>query len=275
MAEGKPGMKVVMTGAAGGVATMLRPVLAGRFDELVLSDRRPIEDLGPGERFVAADLGDLAQMERLLADADGLIHLGGQSVEADWDAVLQANIAGLYNTYEAARRQGCRRIIFATTNHVVGFYRRQQTIDHTAMLRPDTRYGVSKAFGEALGRMYADKHGLRILNIRIGNVGARPLDIRRLSIWISPRDLAQLIGIGLEHPELHFEIVYGASRNVRAWWNNRNAYRLGYQPQDEAEDHAAIAHEASRAEPEDALSDQFQGGIFCAMEFTGDPKRIT
>ena len=160
-------------------------------------------------------------MERLLEGADGVIHLGGQSVEADWEAVHDANIIGLYNTYEAARRQGVRRIVFATTNHVVGFYRRQRTIDHTAMPRPDSRYGVSKAFGEALGRMYADKYGLRVLNIRIGNVDQKPADGRRLSIWISPRDLAQLFRIGLTHPDIHFlEIVYGASNNARSWWDN-------------------------------------------------------
>jgi uronate dehydrogenase len=266
------GMRVVMTGAAGGVGTMTRPHLAGRFDELVVSDIREITDLQGGERFVHADLTDLAQMEALLEGADGLIHLGGQPVEGDWESVLQRNIIGLYNTYEAARRQGCRRIVFATTNHVVGYYRRSQTIDHTALPRPDSRYGASKAFGEALGRMYADKHGLRVLNIRIGNVDHKPVDLRRLSIWVSPRDLAQLFEIGLTHPDLHCEIVYGASRNARSWWDNSNAYRLGYQPQDEAEDHAAEAH--ARSAPEDPITAQFHGGPFTAGEFTGDVKRI-
>ena len=167
-------MKVVMTGAAGGVGTMTRRHLVGTFEQMIVSDRREITELHDGETFVQADLTDMAAMERLLEGADGIIHLGGQPVEADWEAVHSANIVGLYNTYEAARRQGCTRIVFATTNHVVGYYRRQQTIDHTAMPRPDSRYGVSKAFGEALGRMYADKYGLRVLNIRIGNVDEQP-----------------------------------------------------------------------------------------------------
>ena len=132
-------MRVVMTGAAGGVGTMTRPHLKGYFDQLVVSDRRPIDDLHDGETFVQAELTDMAAMERLLDGADGVIHLGGQPVEADWQAVHDANITGLYNTYEAARRQGVRRIVFATTNHVVGFYRRSRTIDHTAMPRPDSR----------------------------------------------------------------------------------------------------------------------------------------
>ena len=267
-------MRVVMTGAAGGVGTMVRPFLRKLATELILSDQTEIADTIDNETFIAADLANLDAMEHLMNGADGLVHLGGQSVEGDWDAVLNANIIGLYNAYEAARRQCCQRIVFATTNHVVGFYRRQHTIDHTAMPRPDSRYGVSKAFGEALGRMYADKHGLRVFNIRIGNVGEKPLDVRRLAIWVSPRDLSQLIGIGLTHPDLHYEVVYGASKNVRSWWDNSNAYRLGYQPEDEAEVFADIAHAASNAQPEDPITAQFQGGGFCADEFNSDPKRI-
>ncbi len=268
-------MKVVMTGAAGGVATLIRPHLRQITSELVLSDRGDLNDLEDGEVSMPADLTDLSSMERLLEGADGLIHLGGQSVEADWETVLNANIIGLHNIYEAARRQGCKRVIFATTNHVVGFYRRQQIIDHTVMPRPDSRYGVSKAFGEALGRMYADKYGLRFLNIRIGNVGDKPLDIRRLSIWVSPGDLTQLIQIGLTHPDLHFEVVYGASKNARAWWDNSNAYRLGYEPKDRAEDYADVAHAVSAAQPDDPITAQFQGGTFCAHEFAGDVDQIT
>lgn len=267
-------MRVVMTGAAGGVGTMIRPFVRKLATELVLSDLAEIAGPVENETSKAADLTDLDAMERLLEGADGLIHLGGQSVEADWDTVLNANIIGLYNAYEAARRQGCKRIIFATTNHVVGYYRRQQKIDHTATPRPDSRYGASKAFGEAFGRLYADKHGLRVLNIRIGNVGEKPLDIRRLAIWISPRDLTKLIGIGLTHPALHYEVVYGASKNVRAWWDNSNAYRLGYAPEDEAEAYAEIAHQASIANPDDPITAQFQGGTFCADEFDGDVSRI-
>jgi uronate dehydrogenase len=195
-------------------------------------------------------------------------------VEADWDTVLQANIIGCYNMFEAARRQGVQRVVFATTNHVIGFYRRTTRIDHTAPPRPDSRYGVSKAFGEALGRLYADKHGLRVLSIRIGNFADRPADKRRLSIWISPRDFLQLVRIGLEHPELHYEIVYGASDNDRSWWDNSNAYRLGYRPQDESEEFVPDVLAAEPPQPADAVAELFQGGPFCAAEFDGDPLRI-
>ena len=103
-------------------------------------------------------------------------------------------------------------------------------------MRPDSRYGVSKAFGEAVGALYADKHGLRVTCLRIGNVGDAPLDKRRLSIWLKPEDLVQLIRIGLEHPDIRFEIFYGASDNAAGWWDNSNARRFGYKPRQAPED---------------------------------------
>ena len=265
--------RVLITGAAGGIGRMIRPLLRGVYPVIRLSD---IVEIDPeaGEEFVAADLADLVAVERICAGVDGVIHLGASAVEDRWEPVLNNNIIGCYNLFEAARRQGARRVVFATTNHVVGFYRRQRTIDHTVMPRPDSRYGVSKAFGEALGRMYADKHGLRVFNIRIGNVDQRPVDRRRLSIWISPRDLVQLMRIGLEHPEIHFEVVYGISDNARAWYDNANAVCLGYAPADRAEDHAKGATEADLALAPDPIGEQFQGGGFCTMEFTGEVGRI-
>ena len=141
-------------------------------------------------------------------------------------------------------------------------------------MRPDSRYGVSKAFGEALGSLYADKHGLRVLCLRIGNVGDKPLDKRRLSIWVKPEDLAQLMRIGLEHPDLRFEIFYGASWNERAWWDNHKAYDYGYRPTGRAEDYLEHAMaEQAKLKP-DPVGDFFQGGTFCSLEFDGDAGRV-
>ena len=260
---------VVMTGAAGGVARHLRPLLAGAYERLILSDRRAPDDLRADETFKAADLADPAAMAELLAGADGLIHLGGQSVEGSWEAVHEANILGLYHAYDAARRQGVRRVVFASSNHAVGFYRRDERIDHDVRPRPDSRYGVSKVFGEALGSLYARKYGLRTFNIRIGNVAERPADRRRLAMWLHPEDLAQLIRIGLEHPDVVDDVVYGASDCERSWWNNRRARELGYRPEHKAEDHLAHALERQAALPPDPLGDQFQGGPFCSDEFDG------
>lgn len=265
--------RVLITGAAGAIGRRLRADIHGIYPIVRLSDRMGMAPPGAGEEVMEADLADMAACEAICAGVEGIVHLGGQSIEADWETVLQANIIGCYNLFEAARRQGVKRVVFATTNHVIGFYRRAQRIDHTAPVRPDSRYGASKAFGEALGRLYADKHGLRVLNIRIGNFGNRPLDRRRLSIWLSPRDFLQLVRIGLEHPDVHCETVYGASENDRTWWDNANAYRLGYRPQDESEPFASEIL-ASDPEPVDLVAEQFQGGPFCSAEFDGDPERI-
>ena len=142
-----------------------------------------------------------------------------------------------------------KRVVFASSNHAVGFYPRRRKIGTDAPVRPDSRYGVSKAFGEALGALYAYKHGLRVTCLRIGNFGDAPLDQRRLSIWLAPEDLVQLIRIGLEHPDLRYEIFYGASDNERGWWDNEAAFRFGYQPQGRAEDFrdAALAAQAKLA----------------------------
>jgi len=255
---------VLITGAAGDVGSHLRRELAGRY-KLRLSDLKPVKDLGAGEEFVPADISEIGQVAALMPGVDAIVHLGGFSVEGMWDAILQANIVGCYNVFEAARMYGVKRILFATSNHAVGFYRRDQTIDHRVYPRPDSRYGVSKVFGEALGSLYADKYGMEVFNMRIGNVNPRPIDKRRLSIWISPRDLAQLVTIGIEHPDIRFEVVYGVSGNQRSWYDNSNAKRLGYKPQDDSEGQAkeVLAAEKEGADP---LSELYQGGTFVVIE---------
>ena len=262
---------VLLTGAAGGVGRRLRRELAGRYD-LRLSDLRAPDDLGDTP-FIAADLADPEAVRRAVAGVDAIIHLGGYSVEADWQTILDANIVGTHTLYEAARQEGVRRIVYASSNHAVGFYQRAETIDHRVFPRPDSRYGLSKVFGEALASLYADKYGIGSMCIRIGNVAEQPNDVRLLSIWISPRDLAQLVAIGIEHPEIRFEIVYGMSDNARAWWDNANAHRLGYRPRDRGEAHAAEVLSRHPETTGDPVADRFQGGRFCSTESGGDPTK--
>ncbi|CAN5878428.1 NAD(P)-dependent oxidoreductase [soil metagenome] len=265
--------RIVFTGAAGGIGTMIRPLLAQRYPGLVLSDKVTPGALLPSETFIAADLTQPEEVGAAVKGADSVIHLGGFSVEGPWETILQANIIGCYNLFEAARRAGVKRVIFASSNHAVGFYPRKRKIRTDVTVRPDSRYGVSKAFGEALGALYADKHGMSVTCIRIGNVGARPLDVRRLSIWVSPDDLVQLIGIGLDHPDIRFEVVYGVSDNEAAWWDNSRARSLGYRPTGKAEDHRAHAVAEQAKIGPDPVGDLFQGGTFCSAEFTNDIKR--
>jgi uronate dehydrogenase len=200
------------------------------------------------------------------------VHLGGYSIEGDWPTVLNANIIGCYNLFEAAYRANVKRVVFASSNHAVGFYPREKKIGVDVTLRPDSRYGVSKAFGEAIGAFYADKHGLRVTCLRIGNVGDAPVDKRRLSIWLKPEDLVQLIRIGLEHPSIRFEVFYGASDNEAAWWDNSNARRFGYKPQGRAEDYRDQAMAAQATLPPDPIGDRYQGGPFCSDEYDADKR---
>ena len=203
---------------------------------------------------------------------DAILHLGGFSFEGPWEDILRANIVGCYNVFEAARRNGVKRVLFASSNHATGFYRRDEKIDHRVNPKPDSRYGLSKVFGEQLGSLYADKYGMEVFCMRIGNVNVAPADKRRLSIWISPRDLARLVSVGVENPNISFEIVYGVSDNKRSWYDNANAHRLGYQPQDDAERHAAEVQ--AKEKPGDARAEMYQGGNFVFAEIGGDPTRV-
>ena len=260
---------ILITGAAGDVGTHLRRELAGKY-VLKVSDLRPLKKINKEEKFVRADISKFADALRITKGVHAIVHLGGYSVEGPWNGIINANIIGCNNMFEAARINGVKRIIFPSSNHATGFYRRATTIDHRVYPKPDGRYGVSKVFGEALGSLYADKYGMEVFCIRIGNVNPVPIDKRRLSIWFSPRDLAQLVTIGIEHPEIRFEIVYGVSRNTRSWYDNSNAYRLGYQPQDDAESYAKEVIESEKPGG-DPIAEKYQGGTFTVVEDVPNP----
>ena len=261
---------LLITGAAGDVGSHLRRELAGKY-ELRLSDIKPVKALVAGETFAPGDIAKMSDMLRVTKGVDAIVHLGGFSVEGPWDMILRANIVGCYNLFEAACRNGVKRVLFASSNHATGFYKREQKIDHRVLPKPDSRYGVSKAFGEQLGSLYADKYGMEVFCMRIGNVTVAPPDKRRLSNWISPRDFARLVSVGIENPNIGFEIVYGVSDNKRSWYDNSNAHRLGYQPQDDAERYAEEV--LAREKPGDPRAEMYQGGNFVFAEIGGDPSR--
>ncbi|HEX5213205.1 MAG TPA: NAD(P)-dependent oxidoreductase [Pseudolabrys sp.] len=259
--------KILVTGAAGDVGTRLRKLMKGLYPSIRWSDIRKPGDLAADEDFVVADLADLDAVKTIVDGVDGIVHLGGYSIEGPWQTILNSNIIGCYNLFEAAYRAGVKRVVFASSNHAMGFYPRTQTIGVNVTVRPDSRYGISKAFGEAVGAFYAEKHGLRVTCLRIGNVGDAPLDQRRLAIWLKPEDLVQLIRIGLEHRDIHFEIFYGASDNADAWWDNSNAKRFGYKPTGKADDYREQALAAQAKLPPDLVGDRYQGGTFCSNEY--------
>ena len=264
--------KILVTGAAGGIGTRMRKLLPAAYKDIRWSDIRKPDDLAANEEFMAADLANLGAVEKIVAGVEGIVHLGGFSVEGPWDAIHQANIVGCYNLFEAAYRAGVKRVVFASSNHAVGFYPRNKTIGVDVTTRPDSRYGVSKAFGEALGALYADKHGLRVTCLRIGNFGDAPIDKRRLAIWLKPEDMVQLIRIGIEHRDIQFEIFYGVSDNADSWWDNSNARRFGYKPLGKAEEFRDQAMIAQAKLAPDPIGDRYQGGSYCSDEYDADKR---
>lgn len=257
--------RILLTGAAGRLGSILRQSLAGRCDLLRLSDIAALGEAGRGEEIVTCDLADAAAVAALCKDMDAIIHLGGIPYETGWAEMLQSNIAGTINLYEGARHAGVDQVIFASSNHATGMYPNDRILSGESPPRPDSRYGLSKAIGEDVAALYAYKHGIRSLCLRIGSCLPKPDNKRALSTWISHGDFVRLVQTGLTADYVH-EIVYGVSKNTRSWWDNANAYRLGYAPQDDAEIYAA---EVEGVELRTDLARTCQGGNFVPEEFSG------
>ena len=253
--------RVLITGAAGRIGRALRSGLRGHYPLLRLGDVAPQQAAGPSEEVVALDLNDRLGTEAAMKDVDMVIHLAAIASEASFDDILAANITTTYSVFEAARRAGIRRVVYASTHHVMGFYARGESVGPHDPVRPDSLYGVSKVFGEALGRLYADKYGLDVVCLRIGAFAERPRSGRELSTWLSPRDCVQLVRCCLDAPAVGFTVVYGVSANTRRWWQDDAAARLGYYPQDNAEEFAAQLEEPPSTAPS-RLADRLQGGSF-------------
>lgn len=217
-----------------------------------------------------ADLVDPEQALEVAADVDVIVHLAAIPHEDAFDRLLDANVVATHNVFEAARRQRVRRVVFASSNHVTGFYRCDQRIRPDAPVRPDTLYGATKAFGETLGRLYADKFGLEVVCIRIGAFGAQPRSRHALSMWLSRGDAAQLFAKAVVARDIDFLIVYGLSRTSRAYWENPEARsRLGYEPEDDAD----VFAERVLARDESLSSECLQGGRMARREHHGENAR--
>jgi uronate dehydrogenase len=267
-------MTVLITGAAGLVGRGLRRELAGSGLTLRLLDRQPVSALAPHETAVLGDISDLPLLTASMQGVRAVVHLAGCTTDAPMEDQVAGNVVGAFNVFEAARLAGVERVIYASSHHVVGYYPRRRRIGTDVLLRPDSRYGLTKAFGEQVGAMFADKYGLRVLCVRIGFVEDRPIDQRRLSIWSSWRDLAQLVRIGLDHPQLRYEVVYGVSGNARGFFDNAAAFRLGYRPQDDAEQHAAAVLAQVPAEDPALVGTHVMGGWAANNEFVGPITRL-
>lgn len=227
---------MLMTGANGRIGTVLRPALREGLEELRLSDLDEPEALQPPETFFPADLADKAAVQAAVNGVDALVHLGAVSNEAPFEQIAGPNLHGAFHVFEACRRANVERVVFASSNHASGMYPVGEPLDGHQPPRPDGLYGASKVFGEALGRMYADRFGLSVVCLRIGSFQPRPREPRELSTWLSHADGVRLVQAALTADDVHFAIVYGASANTRRWWPPDR--EIGYAPRDDAEEYA-------------------------------------
>jgi hypothetical protein len=254
---------VLITGAAGRIGSMLRPRLAVPGRTLRLLDSARITP-GPAEEAVQASVTDLEAMTKACRGADTVIHLAAQAGEGPWGRILKVNIHGTYVAFEAARRANVPRVIFASSNHVVGYTPRSQfPVPDYAFPAPDTYYGVSKATGESLAALYHHRYDMDAICIRILTCSERPYDARMLSTWLSPDDAGRLFEACLTAERPGFRVIYGVSANTRGGWVSLDeAKALGYEPRDDAEAYAEdVLASYGEDEPGDPLFD-YLGGEF-------------
>ena len=261
--------RLLLTGAAGGLGKVLRDSLAPFAKVMRVSDIAGMAPASQTEEVVSCDLADKAAVDALVAGCDAVVHLGGVSVERPFEEVLEGNIKGVFHVYEAARRHGTKRVVFASSNHVIGFHKQTEILDATSQKRPDGNYGLSKSFGEDVAQFYFDRYGIESVSIRIGSSFPEPLNRRMMSTWLSYRDLTTLMQKAIFTPDVGHTIVYGMSANKDVWWDNRGAAKLGFVAQDTSE----VFRDKVEAQPPVAPTDPnaiFQGGGFTAQGPFGD-----
>ena len=258
---------IALSGAGGQLGSVVRTALIARGIPLrSAGGSRPLVPLVEGEDVMHGDLRDPAVVDRLMEGVDVLIHFAGTSVERPLPEIIDNNLRGLVEVYEGARRHGVRRVVFASSNHAIGMYPVTEHLGLDCALRPDGFYGLSKVWGEALARMYWDKHGIESICVRIGSCVERPTEPRHLSTWFGHADLLHFLDRCVEAKDVGVMVVWGVSANKRSWWDNTGAERLGYQPTQDAEVYAAEV--LAGPNPLDALGQRFQGGGFVGINYT-------
>ena len=259
--------KIALSGAGGQLGSVVRTALIARGIPLrSAGGTKPLAALVEREDVMHGDLRDPAIVDRLLNGVDVLIHFAGTSVERPLPEIIDNNLRALVEVYEGARRQGVRRVVFASSNHAIGMYPVTEHLELDCALRPDGFYGLSKVWGEALARMYWDKHGIESICVRIGICLERPTEPRHLSTWFGHSDLMHFLGRCIEAESVGFMTVWGVSANTRSWWDNRGADQLGYVPTQNAEDYAAQV--LAGPNPLDALGQRYQGGGFVGLDYS-------
>jgi uronate dehydrogenase len=260
-----PPKPVLLTGASGNLGRHLAKSLGALGWKLVLTDISPFPDpLPPDASFTRADLNDGVTILRLAEGCGMILHFGGVSVERPFEEVLGPNIRGIYHIYEAARREGAR-VLFASSNHSIGFHERGEKLDDDCQFMPDGYYGLSKAYAELMGRMYWFKHGVENVNVRIGSSFPEPVDARMLSTWLSYSDLTRLCVRATLAASTGSCVIWGASNNSRTYWRHDARETLGWLPQDSADPFAAqMAGKVS----DNPIQERYQGGAYTVIDYT-------
>lgn len=266
--------RILLTGAAGGLGALLRDSLKGWRDTLRLSDINPLGIAKNGEEIFLCDLGDFDAVMELVEDCDGIIHLGGQSLENTFENILNSNIRGTYNIYEAARKHGVKRILFASSNHTIGYHTTDTLLDASSEFRPDSIYGVSKVYGEMLARYYFDQFGIETAAVRIGSCFPKPINRRMLSTWMSYSDFTALVKQIFTIEVLGYSVVYGVSDNPERWWDNHLSAHIGWKPQDTSEPYENDPDITNQIDDPNDPAVLFQGGGFAAAGHFEDELNI-
>jgi uronate dehydrogenase len=253
--------RLLLTGAAGALGKVLRQSLKPHARVMRLSDKAQMDAAGEDEEVVPCDLADKQAVDELVRGCDAIVHLGGVSVERPFEEILDANIRGVFHIYEGARRHGVKRVVFASSNHVIGFHKQGEMLDANSPRRPDGYYGLSKSYGEDLSRFYFDRYGIETACIRIGSSFPEPKDRRMLVTWLSYDDLTELVRSCLYAPTLGHTIVYGMSANRDTWWDNRGAQHLGFTARDSSEPFRAKVEQQPPLDENDPVR-IYQGGAF-------------
>ena len=265
--------KLVLTGAAGRLGSYLREPLSQMCDELISTDLS--DNIGStynGERYVKADLANFDEVNKIMDGAEMIIHFGALSDEDSFENILNSNIIGSYNVWEAAARNKVDRVIYASSIHAVGMYPKNQQIGINVPHRPDTFYGLAKCFTEDLAKMYFEKNGVEAVCLRIASCA--PVNtLRGLSSWLSYNDLIQLVIRSIETSYTGFTTLYGVSNNDRKNVDNTDASHIGFLPKDNAEVYAEKIFKSDLGDELSDVGNQCHGGAFASTELGVSPMK--
>ena len=266
--------RLLITGAAGNLGREMRRGLAPLATSLRITDRGDMAPVAGNEEAMPCELGDFDAVMKVVEGCDAIVHFGAAPVERPWEEILESSIKGGYNVYEAARRHGIKRIVYASSIHAVAYERREVGADTDTPHNPDTLYGVSKCFVEDLAKMYFNKFGIESALLRINSCFPKPADRRHLATWLSFDDLNQLVERCLVSERIGHTVVYGISDNREAFFSNHKVAHLGYKPKDSAEDYRAEVEAATQpGDPHDPAI-EFVGGFLCAYGHPDEEERI-